>query len=83
MGSQFPNQRLNPCPLQWKRGVLTSEVPGKSQYTLIELMSSHHILTTYKVCGVTLTIVHMRKLRLRVLKKVFQSLTANRGRLRM
>ena len=42
-------------------------VPGKSQYTLIELMSSHHILTTYKVRGVTLTIVQIRKLRLREL----------------
>ena len=29
-GSQFPDQELNLCPLQWKRGVLTTEPPGKS-----------------------------------------------------
>ena len=30
-GSEFPNQRLNPCPLQWKCGVLTTGPPGKSR----------------------------------------------------
>ena len=29
-GSQFPDQEWNPCPLQWKRGVLTTGPPGKS-----------------------------------------------------
>lgn len=28
MGSLFPNQGLNPCPLQGKCGVLTTEWPG-------------------------------------------------------
>ena len=27
--SQFPNQELNPCSLQWKCGVLTTGPPGK------------------------------------------------------
>ena len=31
----FPNQGSNPCSLLWKRGVLTTKLPGKSQYDLI------------------------------------------------
>lgn len=30
-GSQFPDQRSNPYPLQWKRRVLTTGPPGKSK----------------------------------------------------
>ena len=30
VGSQFPDQGLNPCPLHWKCGVLTTGPPGKS-----------------------------------------------------
>ena len=30
VGSQFPDQRWNLCPLQWKHGFLTSGPPGKS-----------------------------------------------------
>ena len=30
-GSVFPNQGSNPCPLQWKRKVLTSGPPGNSR----------------------------------------------------
>ena len=30
VGSQFPNQGLNPHTLHWKQGVLTTEPPGKS-----------------------------------------------------
>ena len=29
-GSQFPNHRLNPQPLQWKLRILTTRLPGKS-----------------------------------------------------
>ena len=29
-GSYFLNQTLNPHPLHWKNGVLTTEPPGKS-----------------------------------------------------
>ena len=29
-GSQFPDQGSNQCPLQWKRGFLTTGLPGKS-----------------------------------------------------
>ena len=35
MGSLFPNQWLNPCPLQWKQVILTPGPPGKSPYTTI------------------------------------------------
>ena len=31
MGSLFPNQGSNSNPLHWKNGVLTTELPGKSQ----------------------------------------------------
>ena len=30
-GSSFPDQGSNPCPLQWKLGVLTVGPPGDSQ----------------------------------------------------
>ena len=30
VGSQFPDQGLNPCPLHWKCGVLTTGSPGNS-----------------------------------------------------
>ena len=29
VGSYFPDQGSNPCPLQWKYGTLTSRPPGK------------------------------------------------------
>ena len=29
-GCQFPDQGLNPCPLQWKARVLTNGTPGNS-----------------------------------------------------
>ena len=29
VGSQFPDQGLNLCPLHWKHGVLTTGLPGK------------------------------------------------------
>ena len=38
MGSQFLNQRLNLCPLEWKYGVLTTGPPG----------NSHSILNIFK-----------------------------------
>ena len=31
VGSEFSDQGLNPSPLQWKRGVLITGPPGKSQ----------------------------------------------------
>ena len=33
-GSYFPDQGSNPCPLQWKRSVLTIGPQGKSQQCL-------------------------------------------------
>ena len=30
VGAQFPEQGWNPCPLKWKRGVLTTGPPGRS-----------------------------------------------------
>ena len=30
LGTLFPNQGSNPCPLHWKHGVLTTGLPGKS-----------------------------------------------------
>ena len=34
VGSWFPDQGSNPHPLQWKRGVLTAGLPGKSLHSL-------------------------------------------------
>ena len=39
VGSQFPDQGLNPCPLHWEHGVLTTGPPGKS--LLLLLLLSH------------------------------------------
>ena len=38
VGSQFPNQGSNPCPLQWKHGVLTTGPPGKSLQFILYLI---------------------------------------------
>ena len=32
VGSQFPTHRLNPHSLHWKQRVLTTRLPGKSQF---------------------------------------------------
>ena len=32
----YPNQGLNPCPLQWEHGVLTTGLPGKSRGDCLE-----------------------------------------------
>ena len=45
VGSQFPHQGSNLCPLQWKRGVLTIEPPGKSLTVLI-MRQAHPIQDT-------------------------------------
>ena len=36
-GLKFPDQGLNPCPLQWKHDVLTTEPPGKSQTYVLSI----------------------------------------------
>ena len=35
VGFQFPNQGWNPCPLQWKPGVITTGLPWKSQSRML------------------------------------------------
>ena len=40
VGSYFPNQELNPQPLLWKHGVLTTGPQGKSQENTIILIYS-------------------------------------------
>ena len=35
VGTQFPDQGLNPCPLSWKHGVLTTGTWGKSPGVLV------------------------------------------------
>ena len=35
VGSSFPNQGLNPCPLHWEHGVITTGAPGESLVLLI------------------------------------------------
>ena len=36
-GSQFPDQGLNPCPLKWKYGALTTGSPGKPLEKFLKL----------------------------------------------
>ena len=45
-GTWFPDQGLYPGPLQWKRGILTTEPLGKSQGSII-LMSSYTLTCLY------------------------------------
>ena len=58
VGSQFPNQGSNLCPLQWKRGVLTTGPPGKSSAALQWLRgqrespgSSRNLVSDYPAVG--------------------------------
>ena len=39
VGSQFPDQGSNSCPLKWKHGVLTTGPPGNSLYFLFYIFS--------------------------------------------
>ena len=58
VGSQFPNQRSNPCPLHWKHEVLTTGLPGTScLYAFISIFlmallryNSHTIQFTHLKC---------------------------------
>ena len=58
VGSQFPSQGSNLCPLQWKRGVLTTGPPRKSSATLQWLRaqrespgSSRNLVSDYPAVG--------------------------------
>ena len=44
LGSYFPDQRSNPCPLQWKHGSLIVEPPRESPEVFSECQ-------TPQVCG--------------------------------
>ena len=46
-GSQFPDQGLNLCPLQWKRRVLTTGPPGKSREELQEVQGAKDLFGCY------------------------------------
>ena len=53
VGSQFPDQGLNPRPLKWKHGVLTTGPPGmslklpfNSSYQFMASTPGKHILAT-------------------------------------
>ena len=46
VGSYFPDQRSNPCPLHWKCSVLTTEPPRKSREESIFNIDSKWITTT-------------------------------------
>ena len=39
----FPSQGLNPCPLHWKHGVLTTGPPGKSSLWSFNSQSYPHL----------------------------------------
>ena len=41
VGSQFPNQGLNSCPLYWEHRVLTTRPPGKSLLLVLNELLMH------------------------------------------
>ena len=65
VGSQFPDQGWNPRPLQWKRGVLTTGPPRRSQEKLVLLLFLNLFIFIYlwlcwvfiAVCGLSLVVV--------------------------
>ena len=38
MGSQFPKQELNPCPLHWKHAILTTGPLKKSHFVYLNIL---------------------------------------------
>ena len=53
VGSCFPDQGMNPCPLQWTYGVLSTGPPEKSQSS--EILSNAFILSSWKELWFALT----------------------------
>ena len=49
MGSQFPDQGLNSCPLKWKGRVITTELPGKSLFFILKYIQTKMDFTRTKV----------------------------------
>ena len=47
MGSQFPAQEWNPCPLQWKQGVLTTGPVGRPSVVLLKVFCSPHFVCLF------------------------------------
>ena len=47
VGSQFPDRGWNPCPLQWKGGVLTTGPSGKSNPGFLLWNYSHSTLCSW------------------------------------
>ena len=43
---QFPSQGIEPCPLQWKCGVLTTGLPEKSQEEFVHRIESSSFSST-------------------------------------
>ena len=59
VGSQFPDQGLNPCPCKWKLGVRTIALPGKFQQSLFKL----HKHDLHRSCGKRATAVLLLSLK--------------------
>ena len=54
-GILVPSKGLNPCPLHWKLGVFTREVPrsfSKNSFFLYNLKRSHSIYSYYKIMAI-------------------------------
>ena len=54
VGSYFPDQRSNPCPLQWKHGIFTSgKTPGHSLCGFYFFCSVEHFWASFMLVCVT------------------------------
>ena len=61
VGSQFPNQVLNPGPLQWKSRILTTRLPGKSFFPFLLSIKIvfPFFLVTFQPCPRTYLVLHI------------------------
>ena len=59
VGSQFPDQGSNPCPLHWKADSLTTRPPGKSPVVVFFFFKSHLLrpLEALLYCLIALKII--------------------------
>ena len=79
-GSQFPDQRSNPCPLQWKHGVLTTGPPGNSQKWTKDLnknLTKEDIQTTNKHEMVLNLINHFNFIKMTIVSSQLDTITTH------
>ena len=77
VGSQFPDQGLNPCPLHWKPRVLTTGPPEKSPILVFEFL---HVIYNFQAFSLSVRVIRITSLSLTSSEEVstwFQIMTSN------